>query len=138
MNGDEKGAQFAAQNKERTKNLYGYEGKIIDGDIFSDDEVLDPDKLADKKADYFKQVVDNLRGGKEGYKWICQTKHDGYNRRIEECGNLLSRVDFNKPDYIFDENFTKAIVLANHLNDVWQEIQESEKESVHRCRDPEQ
>ncbi len=86
---------------------------------FSIDDILDPSKLKDEKEKTFKDVVTHMIAG--DHKWVNERIYDGNRAAMENIEKFIKNVDFANPDYIYSEDFTKAMVLAYAAFDMWQE-----------------
>ena len=90
--------------------------------LYGIDEILDPSKLQKKKQEMFNTVIEKMTSkDPKDREWIANIMYEGAKKATEHMGDLMKRVDFNDPDYIYSENFTKACNLANQMFDVWQE-----------------
>ena len=86
---------------------------------YSIDDILDPSRLQEEKANTFKKVVEKTTSG--DLKWTAEIMYEGDKVAKEYLGQLLKKVDYDNPDFAYTEEFMKALRVSEILFDIYQE-----------------
>ena len=96
---------------------------------YSIDDIMDATKLKDEKKAMYQKVLRAMQKGDKGDPaWLGEIMHNGFEMALTHIDTLLKRVDFKNPDFVYDENFTKAMEIGSRLHDAWQEMSREPKQ----------
>ncbi len=94
---------------------------------YETDDILNPDKLSDQKKDMYQKILNITDNKNPNEKELAGIMHDGFDAALERIDDLLKKVDFSDKNCIYNENLSKAFVIAAALHDVWQEMRRNEE-----------